>query len=146
MGKRKPREPQTEPAPAAPFNPAFAGLEAFRAKLGSSEEPEMETLPTPEGEPDSEPSLKASGKLVVRKERKGRGGKTVTRIDGFPAESIDSLNELARTLAKALGCGASVEDGAILLQGSQSQRTAEWLRGAGFKRVIVGDTPPSRAS
>lgn len=71
------------------------------------------------------------GKLVVAREKKGRGGKTVTLVSGL-GPLADST---AGTLKKFLGCGATLEDDVIVLQGDQVQRTAAWLESQGAKRV-----------
>jgi len=75
-------------------------------------------------------------KLVVRRETKGRGGKTVTRIQGLPEGHRD---ELATRMKKALGCGASRDGDDVLLHGSVVERAVEWLRAAGAKRVVAGN-------
>lgn len=72
-------------------------------------------------------------KVVVRREKKGRGGKTVTRIAGIGVEHRD---ELARRMKSALGCGAVVEGEDVVLLGSLVERAAEWLEGQGAKRVV----------
>jgi translation initiation factor 1 len=81
--------------------------------------------------------LAACGKLVLRRERKGRGGRTVTVIAGLllPAPG---LAEVARRLRRALGCGASVEGDTIVLQGDLGERAAEWLTARGARRVVRG--------
>lgn len=76
-------------------------------------------------------------KLVVAKSRKGRGGKTVTAIRGITG-TPDQLDAIARELKKALGVGASVEEGEVLVQGEQEQRVATWLEAQGAKRVVIG--------
>ncbi|MFM7143946.1 MAG: translation initiation factor [Alphaproteobacteria bacterium] len=82
------------------------------------------------------PDLSRAGKLVLRRERKGRGGKTVTVLDGAPA---GDLSELARAMKKALGCGATVEGGSIVLLGDLSDRARDWLAARGARRVVVGN-------
>ncbi|RME70129.1 MAG: hypothetical protein D6776_12135, partial [Planctomycetota bacterium] len=68
--------------------------------------------------------LLVRGTVRLRRERKGRRGKTVTWIEGLEARHND-LAALARALGKALGCGASVQGGgAILLQGEIVERAA----------------------
>ena len=54
------------------------------------------------------PAHPLAGKIVVRHERKGRGGKTVTVVQGV-ALADEALETWARDLKKALGCGATVE-------------------------------------
>ena len=50
----------------------------------------------------------------VRRETKGRGGKTVTTISGVPLAE-EPLKELASVLKKRCGCGGSLKDGVIEL-------------------------------
>lgn len=75
-------------------------------------------------------------KLVVRIERKDRGGKTVTIVENFIGRSSD-LETLGRQLKAKCGTGGSVKDGVILVQGDFRKRIAEILIGQGFK-VSVG--------
>lgn len=76
-------------------------------------------------------------KVVVRRERKGRRGKTVVIVSGL-GESEPSLGEIARKLKKALGTGASVEGSDIVVMGDIPDRVAAWLERAGAKRVVRG--------
>lgn len=69
--------------------------------------------------------------LRMRLERKGRGGKTVTIIEGFSKD--DALEPLARDLRKALGCGSFVKDGSIIIQGDNRDRIALWFGSKGVK-------------
>jgi translation initiation factor 1 len=79
-----------------------------------------------------------TGKLTVRFEAKGHGGKTVTRISGL-TEDPQGLNELARELKKAMGAGARVEEDDVLVQGKLVERVAEWLTKRGHGQVIRGN-------
>jgi translation initiation factor 1 len=94
--------------------------------------PEPPAAPAP-----ASPTLAACDKVVVRRERKGHGGKTVTRVEGL-APLGAAVDDLAKRLKKALGCGATVEDGAVLVQGDQVDRVAEWLQREGARRVVRG--------
>jgi translation initiation factor 1 len=82
--------------------------------------------------------LSAARKLVVRRERKGHGGKTVTVIDGLslPAAAVDAL---ARAMRKALGCGSWVEDGRVVLQGDRAVTATAWLTRHGARQVTRGN-------
>lgn len=64
--------------------------------------------------------------LRTRVERKGRGGKTVTLVEGLDELADDERDALARDLRKALGTGAKVEDGAIVVQGDVGERIKAW--------------------
>jgi len=78
-----------------------------------------------------------AGKLVVRRSRKGRGGKTVTVLQGVELAG-EALQAFARTLRKALGCGATVESSDIVLQGDLVDRVVAHLERNGARRVVRG--------
>ncbi len=93
---------------------------------GESAEPQQtEDLTT------SEPP-KQKGALHVLIEKKGRGGKTATIVEGFEI-SDDEVDEIARTLRKKLGTGGSARGGEILIQGDRKADTMNMLRALGFK-------------
>ena len=101
----------------------------------------------PSSEPEEPEPAKADGagaayalkgKLAIHKEKKGRAGKTATRISGLQLDA-EGLAALARDMKRQLGCGAVVEDGDVVLLGDLGPRAAQWLREHGAKRV-VGDT------
>ena len=95
--------------------------------------------PPPAGEANSSPAdAAARGKLVVRFEAKGHGGKTVTRVSGLERGS-DELESLARELRKAMGTGARVQDGDVLVQGKLVDRVAEWFEARGHSPVVRGN-------
>jgi len=66
-------------------------------------------------------------RVRLRREKKGRKGKTVTVMEGLVALSRDERKQLARQVAKALGVGTSVEDEAVLVQGDLRERLAAWI-------------------
>ena len=77
------------------------------------------------------------GKITVRHERKGRGGRTATVVSGLGVP--DAQVELfCREMKKGMGCGASVEDGAVVLQGEIMDRVVDWLTKRGATRVVRG--------
>ena len=75
---------------------------------------------------DSEQIVSPKTAVVVRREKKGRRGKTVTRISGMDL-AAPKLDELKRELTKALGCGGTIEEADVLLQGDLTARAAKWL-------------------
>ena len=68
----------------------------------------------------------------LRVETKGRGGKTVTVIDGLPRDRR-LLEGLARELKRACGTGGSVGDESIELQGDRREKVRELLAPKGFR-------------
>ena len=127
-------------ADTPPAHNPFAALAGLRDSLPGAERA-PEAAPTPArpaaaSEAASVPSL-ASG-IVLRRERKGRGGKTITRIDGLPERGAE-LDTLARELKRGLGCGASVEGDAILLQGDLVERALRDLLARGYRGARAGN-------
>jgi translation initiation factor 1 len=77
-------------------------------------------------------------KIVLRREKKGRGGKTATVVEGIKRPP-SALERIARDLRHALGCGASVEDDTIVVQGDMAARIDPWLVARGAKKVVIGN-------
>lgn len=94
--------------------------------------------PPPPGPDSSAIDFGGAKKLVVRRERKGRGGKTATVVEGIRV-SASALERIARALRRALGCGAGVEDGCVVVQGDQVDRVERWLVERGAGKVVVGN-------
>ena len=70
--------------------------------------------------------------LVVRFEKSGRGGKTVTIVSGLKMHP-DGKATLLSDLKKKLGAGGAVKNGALELQGDQRGRLPPLLLALGFK-------------
>ena len=70
--------------------------------------------------------------LHVLIEKKGRGGKTATIIEGFEI-SDDEINDIAQTLKKKLGTGGSSRGGEILIQGDRKADVVRLLKEMGFR-------------
>lgn len=67
----------------------------------------------------------------LRIEKGGRGGKTVTVIDGLPDNTV-FLDALARELKRACGTGGTAGRGFVELQGDQREVLKELLAKRGF--------------
>src|SRR5947209_7810486 len=65
------------------------------------------------------PPARNRGRVDVRRETGGRGGKTVTVVDGFTGIGLSEKENLAKKMRAACGCGGTVKDGAIEIQGDQ---------------------------
>lgn len=79
----------------------------------------------------SEAPIVQKAPLHVLIEKKGRGGKTATIIEGFEI-SDDVIDEIAHTLKKRLGTGGSARGGEILIQGDRKTDTLRILKEMGF--------------
>ena len=113
--------------------------ELLREK-GFAESATAAASPTP---PTTKPDevdrlLIRAGKLVLRREKKGRGGKTVTLLSGLDLHPA-GYEEVAKALRKGLGCGSTVEQKTIVLQGDIQQRAETWLRAHGATKVVQGN-------
>src|SRR3954451_13352383 len=78
------------------------------------------------------------GRIDIRRETGGRGGKTVTVVDGFVGIGLPEKESLAKKMRNACGCGGTVKDGAIEIQGDQREKIAAILSEAGFRPVFAG--------
>ncbi|MBN1653363.1 MAG: translation initiation factor [Deltaproteobacteria bacterium] len=120
----------------------FVGLTGIKAKLAENGEPS--TAPAiPEtvistGQ-DNARTTPLCGRLILRRETKHRGGKTVVIVSGFGAQSdwdSRTIAELAKHLKTQLACGGSVVshegESEIVLQGDHPARVAELLRARGL--------------
>ena len=63
----------------------------------------------------NEPAFAGDGIVRVRRETKGRGGKTVTTVSGVPLGG-DALRNLASELKRRCGTGGTAKDGTIEIQ------------------------------
>jgi translation initiation factor 1 len=71
----------------------------------------------------------------LRLEKKGRGGKAVTVVDGLP-NNAQLLNDLGQELKRACGAGGAVREGAVEIQGDMRERIRELLAKKGY--VVKG--------
>jgi translation initiation factor 1 len=112
--------------PLAALAGAFAGLDPALSDLPV--EAEREIAPAA-----ALPATASPGRVVLRRERARRGGKTVIVIDEFAAHhGADALEMLAARLRAACGCGGTVRDRTIEVQGDQAARVRKALAAEGF--------------
>ena len=125
----------TDAQPTGLAHNPFAALASARASL--PEAPAGASVTTSKAEAPDPITKALSQKVVVRFEKKGHGGKTVTRVEGvaLPATALDAF---MREMKKSLGCGAVVDDGAIVLQGELVDRAMAYLQKKGAKRLVRG--------
>src|SRR5271169_2543528 len=67
---------------------------------------------------------KNRGRVDITREKGGRGGKTVTVVDGFTGIGLPEKEALAGKMRTACGCGGTVKLGRIEIQGDQREKVA----------------------
>ena len=121
---------EEEPPPPPPPPPPPSRAELAKESLSKED---LALLKAFGGDDDHAPELRrADGKkhierISLSRERKGRGGKTVTLVRGL--ENMDTMRqmELCSTIKAELGIGGSFADGILELQGEQLDRAADWF-------------------
>lgn len=109
----------------------FLALESLRASLPKG------TAKT-DGEREAQPAEKRGpARAVVRLEKKQRRGKEVTVVEKLGLSKTD-LEVWCRELKQSLGCGGTVENDMIVLQGDLRSRLPDVLTGRGVRKVTVG--------
>lgn len=88
---------------------------------------EEEAEATAEVAPDKQP-------LRVWIDRKQRGGKEVTLIQGFSGTE-ESLKDLTKMLKTKLGVGGTAKDGEIIIQGDHREKVVQILLQAGYSKT-----------
>lgn len=81
---------------------------------------------------------KNRGRVDIKRETGGRGGKTVTVVSGFVGIGLPEKETLCKKMRSACGCGGTVKDGQIEIQGDQREKIAAILVEAGFRPVFAG--------
>lgn len=130
---KKPRVDRSSSDPGARLGNPFAQLAGLRDALPAGE---VRTEPAPPTTAAT-PATPWPARLVVRRERKGHGGKTVTVVEGFPVVD-DTVHALVKDLKRSLGAGARLEGTSIVIQGELDERVRDLLVERGAPRVILG--------
>ena len=78
-------------------------------------------------------------RLEIRREKSGRGGKTVTTINGFPSHlGKDKKEKMLKVLKSTLGTGGTWASSTMELQGDRRDDVYYWLKDEGFKPILAG--------
>ena len=67
----------------------------------------------------------------IRREVKGRKGKTVTAVFGVPLDD-KKIHKFAKTLKRLCGTGGTVKDGIILIQGDHRETLLKKIKQQGY--------------
>jgi translation initiation factor 1 len=81
--------------------------------------------------------LKKDGVVRVRREVKGRAGKTVTTASGIP-EAGARLDAVASELKRLCGAGGTVKGGVVVIQGDHRNTVKTFLEARGYRVKLAG--------
>ena len=85
----------------------------------------------------AEQSPAGDGIVRVQREKKGRGGKTVTVITGLEGDK-KILSEVCKKFKKRFGCGGAVKNWTIELQGDLAELSVKYLQELGYQAKQSG--------
>ena len=85
----------------------------------------------------SQTNIKYDGIIRIRREVKGRKGKTVTILSGFQIDT-NELKELSAKLKRKCGTGGSVKDDVIVIQGDHRETLLSELKNQGYTVKFAG--------
>ena len=98
-----------------------------------------EPLPGPPSNPQKTPAPNRNrGRVEIRRQTGGRGGKVVTVVSGFVGIGLPEKERLAKQMQKACAAGGTVKEGRIEIQGDNREGVARILTEAGFRPVFAG--------
>jgi len=103
-----------------------------------------EALPEPKHEikvsvKEEECKLGNGERLEIRREKTGRGGKTVTTVRGIPPGlGKEKKEKLLKRMKNTLGTGGTWSGLDMELQGDRRAEVLEWMKAMGFRPVLAG--------
>lgn len=83
------------------------------------------------------PAPPPAGRVRVRLERQGRGGKVVTVVDNLPGHP-ERIEEIGRALKARCGAGGTVKGRVVEVQGDHRERIVAVLTELGLAAVKAG--------
>lgn len=96
------------------------------------------TRPPPTVPETADKPAKNRGRVDVLRTTAGRGGKTVTVAKNFIGIGEPEKQALCKAMRAAAGCGGTIKDGQIEIQGDQRYVVMRVLTDAGFRPVAAG--------
>ena len=83
------------------------------------------------------PQSRPDGIIRIRREVKGRKGKTVTAVTGFALDD-QGLKTLSKQLKHHCGTGGSVKDAMVIIQGDHRDKVKNFLEAQGYEVKLAG--------
>ena len=85
----------------------------------------------------NQPAHPDDGMVRIRREVKGRKGKTVTVISGIPLDD-KKLRQFVKTLKRRCGTGGTVKDGVVIIQGDHRETLLKEIEKQGYTLKLAG--------
>lgn len=94
----------------------------------------LPTGPSAKGDPAAPQNRWKMGKVTLQRETAHRGGKTVIVIKDFPSHlPATVIEQIGKRVRAACGCGGTVKDRRIEIQGDLVDRIRKVLEAEGFE-------------
>ena len=120
--------------PRLDLSPTGAGLQSPFAALDPAGLPAGTSPSAPPPARTEPPKPSKFGRVVLRREKAHRGGKTVIVVHEFaPNIGLAYIESLAGKLKAACACGGTMRDRTIEIQGDQPARIRALLEQEGFQ-------------
>jgi translation initiation factor 1 len=81
---------------------------------------------------------RSRGRIEIRREKSGRGGKIVTTASGFQGVCPAERDQWVSQLRKSCGAGGTAKPGAIEIQGDRRDQLFSFFAEKGFRPVLAG--------
>lgn len=108
-----------------------------KSRLVYSTDKELPRKENPAGKPPRGTDTRSPKAVRVRLDRKGRGGKSVTLIEGIPLTGKDH-EALLRQLKTRLGTGGALKEDVLEIQGDHRDAVIALLQDMGHKPKRAG--------
>jgi len=119
------------------MKPADSSTLVYSSETGLVKQEKSKTTSNNKPRPQAVQPAPADGTVRLRRETKGRGGGTVIVISGIPLGGPE-LKELAGALKKRCGCGGTIKDGIIEIQGDHRDTLLIELQTRGYRVKLAG--------
>ena len=115
-------------------NAAQAPRPGLNAPFSSLDLPNLPAAIEPAPAPDSPQRLWKMGRVVLRRELARRGGKTVIVVHDFATHlPVSVIEQIAKRIRTSCGCGGTVKERTIEIQGDQPGKVRAVLEAEGFQ-------------